>query len=181
MYLQGKKIRKKVPILPEAKTPEGLYKNDSNKTLNLITIGESTIAGVGVEAHKEGFSGILAKEIAQKNNISVNWKVYAKSGFTAKQVHKKLIKNITKNNIDIIVIGLGGNDAFTLNSPNFWISQIDKLTKKLKGRYPNTPIYFTNMPPIKEFPAFTKTIKFVIGNLVEILGEKLNKYVSKKR
>ncbi len=29
------------------------------------------------------------------------------------------------------------------------------------------------MPPIKEFPAFTKTIKFVVGNLVELLGEQL--------
>ena len=36
------------------------------------------------------------------------------------------------------------------------------------------------MPPIKEFPAFTKTIKFVIGNLVEILGNELNNVVNNK-
>lgn len=36
------------------------------------------------------------------------------------------------------------------------------------------------MPPIKEFLAFTRTIKFVIGNLVEILGGRLNRRVRKK-
>ncbi|MDF1548554.1 MAG: hypothetical protein P1P88_12085, partial [Bacteroidales bacterium] len=41
-----------------------------------------------------------------------------------------------------------------------------------------TPIIFTNMPPIKEFPAFTPLIKLIIGNLVELLGEELNKLIS---
>jgi lysophospholipase L1-like esterase len=36
------------------------------------------------------------------------------------------------------------------------------------------------MPPIKEFPAFTSTIKFVIGNLVEIFGKRLHRRVYKK-
>jgi lysophospholipase L1-like esterase len=33
------------------------------------------------------------------------------------------------------------------------------------------------MPPIKEFPAFTGAIKFVIGNLVLLLGKELQKVV----
>ena len=33
------------------------------------------------------------------------------------------------------------------------------------------------MPPIKEFPAFTKSIKFVVGNLIEILGHELEDVV----
>lgn len=35
------------------------------------------------------------------------------------------------------------------------------------------------MPPIKEFPAFTKSIKFVIGNLVELLGLHLKININK--
>lgn len=58
--------------------------------------------------------------------------------------------------------------------------QINLMIKTLKRKFPKTPIYFTNMPPIKEFPAFTKTLKFVIGNLVEILGKRLQKIVCKK-
>ena len=181
MFFQGKKIRATVPNLPEAKNPKGYIKKESDKTLKIICIGESTIAGVGVDFHKNGFPEALANEIATSNNISVLWNVYAKSGYTAKMVRKKLVPIIEESNADAIIIGLGGNDAFTLNSPEVWMFQINQLIKKLKRKYPKTTIYFTNMPPIKEFPAFTKTIKFVIGNLVEIFGKRLHRRVSRKR
>ncbi|WP_397447241.1 SGNH/GDSL hydrolase family protein [Polaribacter sp. R77954] len=180
LYFQGKKIRREVPKLPEAKNPQGYIKTSSEKTLKILAIGESTIAGVGVDFHENGFIGALAHEISSKKNISILWKVYAKSGYTAKLVRKRIIPKIEESNADIVVVGLGGNDAFTLNSPDLWIYQINLLIKTLKRKFPKTPIYFTNMPPIKEFPAFTKTIKFVIGNLVEIFGTRLHKRVHKK-
>lgn len=180
LYIQGKRIRKEVPKLPEARNPKGYIKTGSKKTLKVLAIGESTIAGVGVDFHKNGFIGALAQEISSTQKVSILWRVYAKSGYTVKLVRKRIIPKIEETNADIIVIGLGGNDAFTLNSPEVWIYQINLLIKELKRKFPKTPIYFTNMPPIKEFPAFTKTIKFVIGNLVEIFGERLHKRIRKK-
>lgn len=181
MYFQGKKIRKNVPKLHEAKDTTGYIKTDSEKTLKILAIGESTIAGIGVDFHKNGFIGALAEEISTKNNLAVLWKVYAKSGYTAKMVRKKIVPKIEESNADVIVIGLGGNDAFKLNSPEIWMLQINLLIKTLKRKFPKTPIYFANMPPIKEFPAFTSAIKFVIGNLVEILGKRLHRRVKNKK
>lgn len=180
LYIQGKKIRKEVPKLPEARNPKGYIKTSSEKTLKILAIGESTIAGVGVDFHKNGFIGALAQEISTKTNNSILWRVYAKSGYTAKLVRKRILPKIEESNADIIVIGLGGNDAFTLNSPEVWMYQINLLIKELKIKFPKTPIYFTNMPPIKEFPAFTSTIKFIIGNLVEIFGGRLHRRVRNK-
>lgn len=181
LYFQGKKVRKNVPKLPEARDPKGYIKTTSEKTLKIIALGESTFAGVGVDLHKNGFIGALAKQISEEKNISILWKVYAKSGYTAKMVRKRLLPLIEESNADLIIIGLGGNDAFRLNSPETWMFQINLLIRKLKRKYPKTPIYFTNMPPIKEFPAFTNTIKFVIGNLVEILGKRLHRKVKSRK
>ena len=181
LYFQGKKIRKEVPKLPEAQNPTGYIKTNSENTLKILAIGESTIAGVGVDFHKNGFIGALAKEIATQKNISILWKVYAKSGYTAKLVRKRILPKIEESNADIIVIGLGGNDAFSLNSPDVWMFQINFLIKELKKKFPKTPIFFTNMPPIKEFPAFTSSVKFVIGNLVEIFGKRLYRRIHKKQ
>lgn len=180
LFFQGKRIKKETPRLPEAKQIKGGIKRDSQKTVKLIIIGESTIAGVGVDYHKNGFTGALAKELANKCNVSVSWKVYAKSGYTAKLVRERIIPKIKEQDIDLIVIGLGGNDAFTLNSPAKWAKEINLMIDQLYKKFPNTPVFFTNMPPIKEFPAFTKLIKFVIGNLVEVLGEALHKEVKQK-
>jgi lysophospholipase L1-like esterase len=180
MFFQGKKIRKSVPTLPEAEGTEGVAFNNSNKTIKLITIGESTIAGVGVRTHEEGFTGTLAKVLGQKMGVNIAWRVYARSGYTAKRVVEKIVPKITESQCDLLVVGLGGNDSFTLNTPTKWRLHIAQLIDSLQVKFPNTPIVFTNMPPIKAFPAFTSLIKFTIGNLGEILGETLADLVANK-
>ena len=179
MYFQGKKIRKSVPVLPEATGIEGICKGSEKSYLSVIFIGESTIAGVGVATHKEGFAGTFAANLAMESGKNVYWKVYAKSGYTAKRMASKTVLKITENQVDLIVIGVGGNDAFTLNTPKKWRADVSNLISVLKEKFGETPIFFLNMPPIKEFPAFTPLIKFSVGNLVEILGEELQKVIPK--
>jgi lysophospholipase L1-like esterase len=174
MYFQGKKIRAEVPTLPEAKDPEGTINIQSHKTIRVLLIGESTMAGVGVTTHAEGFAGAFATELATQLQCNVHWKVHAKSGYTAQKVARKIIPTITENQVDLIVVGLGANDAFGLHSPWKWQTDIRLLLSAIRLKYAKTPLAFINMPPIKEFPAFTPVIKFVIGNLVEILGEALS-------
>ena len=180
MYYQGKKIRASVPKLPEAEGLEGQCrpKEESARPLKILSIGESTIAGVGVKTHEEGFTGTFAKEISTLFNLNVDWRVYARSGYTAKRVETKIIPKIKEKTADLIIIGLGGNDAFTLNRPLKWKSEVNSLIQSIKSRFPDAFIIFCNMPPIKEFPAFTSLIKFTIGNLVEILGDELKKVVT---
>ena len=181
LYFQGKNIRKKVPKLPEAKEPKGFVNGNFNTTLNVLSIGESTIAGVGVDFHKNGFTGALVNTLSTELKTNVNWRVYARSGYTVDKVCKKIIPKIEEISTDIIVIGMGGNDAFTLNSPKKWSIAIKELIYLLENKFPETPIFFTSMPPIKEFPAFTKPIKFVIGNLVEVLGKRLQSIIKDKK
>ena len=179
MYFQGKKIKKSVPVLPEATGIEGVCKGGDKGDLNIIFIGESTIAGVGVATHEEGLAGTFAASLATETDRNVYWKVYAKNGYTAKKMAYKIVPKITENKLDLIVIGVGGNDAFTLNTPKKWRADVSNLISVLKEKFEETPIFFLNMPPIKEFPAFTPLIKFSIGNLVEIFGEELQKIIPK--
>lgn len=181
LYFQGKKIRASVPRLPEASGLEGTAHKNPTRVLRMLTIGESTVSGVGVATHEEGLTGTLAKTLAEGLDATIHWKVYAKSGYTAKRVTYKIIPKIAETNIDLIVIGLGGNDAFKLNSSGKWRLQMQTLIATLKAKFPDTLIFFLNMPPIKEFPAFTSLIKFTVGNLVEIFGEELEALVKDQK
>lgn len=180
MYWQSRQIRALVPDLPEATGPEGFcrYQASQKEPLKMICLGESTIAGVGVKTHQEGFAGTLAQSLSKRFQTDISWKVYAKSGFTARSLHQSILPQIEETEIDLIVIGVGANDAFTLNTPRKWKQQVSQLITDLRAKFPHSLIVFCSMPPIKEFPAFTPLIKFVIGNLVEILGEELKKLVS---
>ena len=102
MYIHGKRIRASVPKLPEAKGTAGKVEA-GGQPLRLITIGESTIAGVGVATHEEGFTGALAKELAAKIGRTVEWNVYAKSGYTVQRMTDRLIPKITEKQADFKV------------------------------------------------------------------------------
>lgn len=178
LYLQGRRVKRTIPDLPEAVEPVGVSGLKSNRCVKVLVVGESTMAGVGVETHREGFAGTLAYELSIRLNLNVNWKVQAKSGITVGRVSKELLADLDENGWDLVVIGIGGNDAFKLNNPMRWKQQVRFLIQDLKDKFGHVPIVFTNMPPIKEFPAFTPLMKWTIGNLVEILGESLKQVVA---
>lgn len=177
MYFQGKKVKATVPRIPEAEGIKGLSSVSSKKSLQMLTIGDSTMASVGVKTHQEGFTGALANELATELQTDINWKVYAKNGYNAKKVKERIIDLITEKSIDFIVIGIGGNDAFELNTPKKWNKDVRELIKTIRLRFITVPIIFLNMPPLKELPAFTTLLRFTIGNLVSILGKELDKIV----
>ncbi|MGB3181936.1 MAG: SGNH/GDSL hydrolase family protein [Cyclobacteriaceae bacterium] len=181
MYFQGKKIRRTVPVLPEAGEPDGISFANTNSRLHVLAIGESTMAGVGVSTHGQGFAGSLSRELSELFQAAISWQVFAKSGYTASRITRSLLPDIPTAKTDLVVVGLGGNDAFRLRTPAMWRRNISGLIAGLRQRYPHAPIVFTSMPPIKDFPAFTPLIRFTIGNLVEILGKELRKVAAEHK
>ncbi len=174
----GKRIRSSVPSLPEAKNPAGI-EGKSERKINLLAFGESTLAGVGIEDQRDGAACSIAKVLAEGLDAEVNWKVMARSGYTMKRVLRDIVSKADNFQPDIIITAMGGNDAFKANSPHNFVAAAGDFIETLQVKYPNIPIVFMNMPPIKDFPAFTPLVKFFIGNLVELHGEALDKTVQK--
>ena len=151
MYYQGK-LKQVYPNFPEAKGLAGSFQiNEKNeRPIKIISIGESTIAGVGVETHEEGSRELLPKRFRNCLILTLI-EVYARSGYTAKRVEYKLISKISECRADLIIVGLGGNDAFTLNRPTKWKNEIDSLIKSIKNKISWYCYYFLQHAPIKNF------------------------------
>jgi lysophospholipase L1-like esterase len=178
MYLHGQRIVKAVPQLPDAKGPEGTVAGSGARSMRLLVIGESTMSGVGVATHEEGFTGALARTLGAGWQTKVQWKVYARSGFTLRKLKAEVLPLIKEDAADLIVVGMGGNEAFKMNTPAGFRRDMQAVIDDLRSKFgPDVPITFPNMPPIKEFPAFTSLIKFTLGNMVEYFGEELTDLV----
>ncbi len=177
LYVHGKKVKATIPTLPEAEGPEGVA-GQGAPDLKVLALGESTIAGVGVQNHKEGIIGQMAKYLAQLSGRSIKWKILARKGYTAEVVKQKLVPDIPNAPIDLVIIGLGGNDAFQLNSPLRWRRDFEALIKAVRSKIPHCPIVITNMPPSGEFPAFTGFMKFLFRNLIYLFDLSLKKMVT---
>ncbi len=179
MLMDGRRIRKEIPDLPEAGDPRGMVKKDDRAILHIDILGESTMAGVGVKRHEQGFAGAFARTLSDLLGTSVSWKVTAQSGYNARKVRTILLPTLRGQNPDLLVIGLGGNDAFELNTPWKWRKEIRNLIGDIRQEWPDVPVVFANMPPIRDFPAFTPRIQKVLGGLVELLGKTLALEVKK--
>ena len=173
IYFQGKKIKKKIEFLPEAKDPEGSVNINSDKTLKVLFIGESSFAGVGSDFHKNSFAGFFSTELGSAFHSNIDWKVYAKTGYNVEKVHQRIIPKIIETQCDLLVIGIGANDSFELTQPKKWLENIQLLIDSLRNKFPETPISFAQLPTIEVFPALTKEMQFVLGNHKDLLAQYL--------
>jgi lysophospholipase L1-like esterase len=149
--------------------------------LNLLAIGESTVAGVGAKTHAEALAGQLAKFLSLQTRQIVRWHAVGESGITVRETMQRLVPTVPDVEMDLVVVGLGGNDAFKVNSPNRYVRDMLDLIEKLRVKYPDAKILLTNTPMIIDFPVLPQPLKFVLWRLSRLHHEAIKKaFVSLK-
>ena len=179
MILQGKQLRKTLHFPGEPNDTVGECGHSGQK-FRVLLLGESSVAGVGASSHANGLVGALAGQLADQYEWQVEWEVVAKSGYTAQRVNQKLLPRIKSSHADLVVIGLGANDAFGWRSPKNWKADITQLHEQLRQRFPRTPILFMHLPPLKFFPALPPLIRKTAAYNLDLLGRELQSLVEQK-
>ncbi len=164
---QGKRLRSKIPDLPEAAGPRKGYVGANQASLNVLILGESTMAGVGVSDQREGIAYQIAHSLHLQTGNSIQWQVVATSAFNAKKALKKLVPQIPNKTFDIIIIGLGVNDTIERNSPIGWKRDLGALLNELREHH-SCPIVLAHRGPVEYFPAFPYSFKLILGNLIQL-------------
>lgn len=87
LLIQGRLVRKNIPILAEA-TGGRSGRLGEGRPLSVLVVGDSAAAGVGVETQEDALSGCLTRILAQK--YCVDWSLVAKSGNTTEDLIETL-------------------------------------------------------------------------------------------
>jgi lysophospholipase L1-like esterase len=178
LFWQGKRVRKRVGRLPDASGETVGQFGNQQEILNLLAIGESTVAGVGAKTHSAALAGQLAKFLSLETNKSVRWHALGESGITARETLQRLMPHLPDVEMDLVVVALGGNDTFKVNSPNRWRGDMTKIIGTLKEKYPNAAILLANSPRVVDFPVLPQPLKFVlwrVSRLQHAVGKGLTK------
>lgn len=174
----GRRLRKNMPKLPPAADPKQTVGEGAN-TINLLAVGESSMAGLGVDNHKKSLAGYTSLTLAENWQVQVQFQVIARNGYTAELVaHRLLHKEQADFSPDIIMVALGGNDTFRFHSPKRWIKGCSATVKELQKQYPDAPIVFTQLPFIKFFPAFPPILRIGSNWLLQLHHRALKKWVA---
>ena len=162
LWLQGIYLKKVVLRLPSpTDAPFGVLQGSGRK-LEILGLGESPMAGVGIAKHLETLTGLTAVRLNQLMDRQVNWKVMAQNGLTINNLNQ-LIEEEPSVDADLIIASIGGNDVFNLTPPWVWERDLIRCIKNLvrDGRKPL--IIFSPVPCVGRFPAIPNPLRLAFG------------------
>lgn len=177
VYFAVRKIRKEIPILPNAKDLKGIEGKEFTDSLSVLYLGESAIAGVGVASNHDGLGGQVSKNLAKLYRKSINWEVLAHTGYDAQMVIEKILPKLDDQPYDLILIQLCVNDTLKLIPPVIFSLRIEKIINHLKHKYPDSKILFVNNAPVRDM-SFPALFKFILGNIIDEYGKVIERLVA---
>lgn len=163
LVLQGRRVRRVTPRLPEAPGPSHGRSGSGTPSLSLLVVGESTVAGVGAASHESALTGQLALVLAERVGREVHWRAVGANGATAACTREVLLPRIPAGPVDLLVIALGVNDVLRLHSPGRWRRDLERLVISIRERVGMSPVVVAAMPPLGRFPAFPEPLRSVLG------------------
>jgi lysophospholipase L1-like esterase len=153
------------PRLPEASAPfDGVAGAHHPATpLSLLTLGESPVAGVGVDSHEEAITGQFAQALSVQLKRPVAWRAHGKNGVTVRQAIDDVLPHIPQQPVDIALVAFGVNDTTAFHSVARWRHDLRELLSVLDERCSPRLILLSGVPPVGKFPALPQPLRWVMG------------------
>jgi len=162
---QGTHLRKNAIRLPEA---QGSRESLAGQGVTLLHVGESTVAGVGVENFGDSLTAKIALLLSSAINQNVQWQAIGGNGASAAEIIK-YSSNIASP--DILLITFGVNDTTTMTSKHSWRKALKDCVAQYAGS--NTRVFFTAVPPMHKFPLLPVPLNWALGFKAKRLDKQL--------
>ncbi|HUF03374.1 MAG TPA: SGNH/GDSL hydrolase family protein [Aridibacter sp.] len=168
LYLQGRYARYRVGRLPDAAGDSTGVFEGNGRSVRLLAIGESTVAGVGVTELKDALGGRFAFHLSRETGANVHWHALGVSGITVKRTLEEIVPEVPADPFDLILIALGGNDVFALNSPVRFRDDMSELIRRLRESSPGAGIVLANVPMVRDAIGLPHPLKYVLAKLAKV-------------
>ena len=169
--------RTAIRLEPAAGPQTGLVKAGSGEPLRLLLVGESTVAGVGVDCQQEALAGRLAEQLASRTGRPVVWQALGENGITATQALERLLPQVSGQYFDMVVLVFGVNDTTHFTSSVRWQSSLETLAVAFQGR--GCRVAFTAVAPMQHFSALPWLLRHMLGLRAAILDRQLSTVATK--
>ncbi|MFZ6655021.1 SGNH/GDSL hydrolase family protein [Undibacterium sp. TJN19] len=176
---QGRRVRQTTPRLPEASghahgvsgplnTPHGW---------RVLAIGESPVAGVGVNTYAQSITAQFAQALAKHQQVSVTWQALGQNGACLASAGDSLArlnsgKDVAGKAWDIVIIAFGVNDTTGFTSVARYRQQLHDLIRQLERGQQQPPVMLiSGVPPMQYFPALPRVLRFILGMKARVLDQ----------
>jgi lysophospholipase L1-like esterase len=179
---QALQVRRRTPRLPAARgEPSGAYEYE-RPGLNLLVVGESSVAGVGVADVRDGLPAQIAQQLGSTLRRSIRWHAIGKPGATATAVAALLrTQQGAPFRADVVVLALGVNDVLRLRSPCAWYRDVVCLLSLFRRHHGDHLMVLAPVPPLWKFRCLPMPLRAVLGLQAFALDQILRWIASRSR
>lgn len=195
LVLQGLWVRKRTLKLPEAAHPDRGEYGDRNPAISILGIGDSVIAGVGVDNLEDALTAQVAKSTSERIGRQVSWRIEGKQGDRVADLlakYARAVPGVGSGPLfsesgeligqevpggmlpDYVIVSIGVNDVSHLTSLTRWHFEVTQLIAELREKF-SVPILFLGIPPMGKFPALAHPLKFALGVRAAMLDQTIQR------
>lgn len=178
LLAQGRHVRRTIPRLPEAAgAHEGVCRPGNGLNpgapLQMLAIGESPVAGVGVATQEQAITAQYASLMAVYMRQPVHWRAFGKNGATVADALTyliPLIRELKTARTDIVLIAFGVNDTTAFHGAHRYRRDLSRLIATLDSLLQPRLFVVTGVPPLHLFPALPQPLRLVLGMKARVLS-----------
>ena len=171
LFLQGLWVRNRTPRLDEAAGPKqgrvgkggaGQRGADQGQTLQLLALGDSIIAGVGVATTVQALPAQLSVSLSRRLRRKVSW---TSQGFNGARTRDLLTWTAESHwaKANLVIVSNGLNDITSLMQMSRWQEEVVALFIRLRKAAPRALIAQLGIPPLGHFPALPQPLRSIMG------------------
>lgn len=186
LLLQGRRLRKTALRLPEATGPRsGVEIPASDVTasvatapLQVLVVGDSSAAGVGVEHQEQALAQPLARHLAARSGRPVAWQLVAQSGVNSLEALDLLARHEI-GPATVLVVALGVNDVTSQMSARRYLANLRQLSERLRAQAGVEHIVFSGLPPMHLLPLAPQPLRWYLGRCAHKLDRALRAWIGR--
>ena len=167
---QGLLVLRRTPTLPEAAGPRH-GSAGAGEPLQVVVLGESTAAGVGVDRMADALAAQFARELAGRTERQVRWTVSARTGATARYTRHALLPAAVRERSDVSLVVLGVNDTFRMTGRTTWRRTVEAIVTELRAS--GGRVLLAGVPDLGTFTGLPQPLRTVLGRQSRMLDGEL--------
>jgi len=172
----GLGVRKRTPRLLPPHGPQTGKLGDGAAQIRVLFMGDSSVAGVGVDDISQTLAPQVARSIHARNSETVSWRAAGANSAMAKDLRDYILPNIDQRDFTHIILCIGTNDMKNFLTANRFKKGFGGLLYAIHARWPQAKVIWSpvlNMPDVPALPPILTWILKLRTQIINSMGNRM--------
>jgi lysophospholipase L1-like esterase len=173
---QGVALRLRTERLLPPRLPEAGRFDGTGHEIRLLVVGDSSVAGVGMQALDETLGYNVAKNVRETTGRPVRWRAAGANSATAAEIRDHVLPHVDLTDFTHVILVVGTNDMKNFHPIRRFKQSFGTLLYAMRTRFPEARIVWAPVADMTQIPALPRALGRILqmrAELINNMGERL--------